>query len=66
MVSTLQYARKVGGSLMVSIPKEIIVLEKIAPGEIVEIDVRKVKKNWFGALKKLKPLKKEEKLDIHD
>ena len=66
MTTTHQYARRVGGSLMVPIPKEIAELEHIIPGEVVEIEVRKIKKDYFGALPGLKPLKKSEKWDIHD
>lgn len=66
MSTTLQYARKVGGSLMVTIPKEIAELEHISAGEMVSVEVRKVKRDYFGALRGLKPLKKSEKWDIHE
>lgn len=66
MTQTMQYARKVGGSLMVSIPKEIVEVEHISPGEIVEINITKIKKDWFGVFKGLKSLKKEEKICLHE
>ena len=62
----MQHARKVGGSLMVTIPREVAEVEEIFPGEIIEVEVHKVRKDWFGALKGLSSLKKSEKLDIHD
>lgn len=66
MTTAMQYVRKVGGSLMVTIPREVAELEGISSGEIVEIEIHKVKKDWFGAFPQLHSLKKEEKLDLHD
>jgi len=66
MTTTVQYAKKIGGSIMVRIPKEIAEMEQIIPGEAVEVDIRKAKKDWFGALKGLKSLEKKDKLDVHD
>ena len=41
--------RKVEGSLVVTIPKELVESEGIREGEVVMIDVKKVKNSWFGA-----------------
>ena len=65
MATTVQYTKKVGGSLMVRIPKELAQIEQIEEGEAVQIEIHKVRKDWFGVLSGLKPMKKEEKLDIH-
>ena len=43
--------RALGGSLIVTLPKEIIKEESIEEGELVEIDLRKIKKSGFGILK---------------
>lgn len=59
-METIQRAKKIGGSLMVRIPKDIVDAEQILPGENVVIDIRKVRKDWFGAFPDLKPFKKEE------
>lgn len=64
MTETVQYARKVGGSLMVTIPKEIAELEGIHPGEMIKVNIQKIKKDWFGAAKGLTSLRKEEKMDV--
>lgn len=65
MTETVQYARKVGGSLMVTIPKEVAELEGIHPGEMVKLNVEKIKKDWFGVCKGIGgSLRKEEKVDI--
>ena len=66
MATTIQPAKKIGGSLMIRIPKDIAVLEHIHEGDLVSLDVRTTKKDWFGSLKGIGSLKKEEKLDIHD
>ncbi len=60
MIETIQRAKKIGGSLMVRIPKEIVELEHIQPGEAVKLRIEKVRKDWFGAFPGLKPYSKEE------
>lgn len=65
MTETLQYARKVGGSLMVTLPKEVIDIEDIHEGEMIKLNIQKIKRDWFGACKGIGgPLRKEEKMDI--
>jgi hypothetical protein len=60
MAETIQRAKKIGGSLMVRIPKDIVAMENIQPGEAVRVDFEKLRKDWFGAFPGLKPFKKEE------
>ena len=45
----LAKVRKVGGSLVVTIPRRIADEEGIKPGETVNVEVRKVRKSYFGA-----------------
>ena len=66
MARALVKTRKVGGSIVVSIPKEATEQEGIREGELVEIEVRKAKKDWFGALKGVGGFSKEDELDTHD
>jgi len=54
--------RAVGGSLMVTIPKEIVRMESIQDGQIVKIEVEKVRRTGFGALKGIGPFTKEDEL----
>lgn len=63
MQETIVKARKLGGSLIVRIPKEIVEQEGIHAGEIVEIRVKKIKRSWFGALKGIGPMTKKDELD---
>ena len=61
--------KKVGGSLMVVVPKKMIDAANIKEGEEVEIEVRKVKKKdfrkYFGAFKGVGPWTKEDRFDSH-
>jgi antitoxin component of MazEF toxin-antitoxin module len=65
METTLVKARKLGGSIVVRIPREIVEQEGIAAGETVSISVKKVKKSWFGAFKGIGHMTREDKLDEH-
>lgn len=50
-MKTITRTRSVGGSLIVTIPKEIVKEESLREGELVEIELEKVRKSGFGALK---------------
>ena len=43
--------RKVGGSIIATVPKRIIDLEGLMPGQTVMIDVKKIRKSGFGSMK---------------
>jgi antitoxin component of MazEF toxin-antitoxin module len=58
--------RKIGGSIVVRIPKEVVEKEGITEGAFVEIDVRKPKDDWFGAFPALRKFPRAEELDSHD
>jgi len=66
MARTLVTARKVGGSLMVTIPKEVVEQEDIREGEIVEVEVRKAQKSFFGITPGIGPFTKGDKMKDHD
>ena len=65
MTKALTRARKVGGSIMVRIPKELVEQEDIHEGEMVEIDVRKTRRSWLGASPNVRPFTHEDELDTH-
>jgi antitoxin component of MazEF toxin-antitoxin module len=50
-MKALTRTRAVGGSLIVTIPKEIVKEESLRENELVEIEVEKVRKSGFGLLK---------------
>ncbi|GBC71175.1 hypothetical protein HRbin02_00954 [Candidatus Calditenuaceae archaeon HR02] len=55
-----------GGSLMVTIPKELADALGIKEGEIVSIEVKKLRRDFFGALRNLSPMATEEELHSHE
>jgi antitoxin component of MazEF toxin-antitoxin module len=65
MGRSLAKARRVGGSLMITIPKEVVEQEDIHDGELVEVEVKKAKKSWFGIDPALGPMTREDELDAH-
>ncbi len=50
-IKSLAKTRKVGGSIVVTIPSEVVKTEQIEEDQWIEIEVRKHKKSYFGALK---------------
>ncbi len=58
-------ARKLGGSLVVRIPKEIAEEEGITAGSSVKLKIKKMKKSWFGSLKGVGPFTKEDEFNEH-
>jgi bifunctional DNA-binding transcriptional regulator/antitoxin component of YhaV-PrlF toxin-antitoxin module len=63
---SLAKTRKVGGSLVVTLPKELVESKKIKEGEIVEITVKKVRKDGFGVFKDLTPFTVKDELTAHE
>ena len=61
-MEVLTKLRKVGGSVMARIPKEVLEQESLQPGETVKIEVKKVKRSGFGSLKGIGPFTKEDEL----
>ena len=66
MTRVLVKTRRVGGSLVVSIPKEAVEQEGIREGELIEVEVRKARRDWFGATRGVGSFTKEDELDLHD
>ena len=62
MVSCLTKTRKVGGSIVVTLPKELVETQKIRENEFVEVTVKKCRKNGFGVLKNMAPFTVEDEL----
>jgi antitoxin component of MazEF toxin-antitoxin module len=62
----LARVRKVGGSLIVTIPREVAEEEGVKPGELVNIEIRKTKKSFFGAARGIGPFTREDEMKDHD
>ncbi len=60
-MEVLTKLRKVGGSVMARIPKEILEQESLHEGEMVRLEVKKAKISAFGSLKGMMPFTKEDK-----
>jgi bifunctional DNA-binding transcriptional regulator/antitoxin component of YhaV-PrlF toxin-antitoxin module len=65
MTICLVKTRKGGGSLVVTLPKELVESEKIKEGEIIEISVKKLHKESFGILKGVGPFTAVDELKTH-
>ncbi len=59
-MATLTKTRVLGGSLAVTIPVDMVRKEGLKEDELVEIEVKKVKKDYFGALKGIGTYKRRE------
>ena len=66
MAKVLVKTRKVGGSIVVTLPKELVQTQKIRAGEYVEITVKKYRVNGFGALKGMGPFTVDDELKAHE
>ena len=53
--------RKVGGSIVATVPKKIIELEGLVPCQAVKIIVEKIRKSGLGAMKGIGHFTKEDK-----
>jgi len=59
-------AVSVGGSIMVTIPKQIVDLLNLHPNEAIEIEVKKVPKSGFGLYRGIGKFTKEDELQLND
>lgn len=55
--------RKIGGSLVATIPSNVINAEDIKEGEWIELEIKKYKKDYFGSLKELDKFEKEDRME---
>jgi len=62
----LAKVRKVGGSLVVTIPREVAEEEGIKPGETVNVEVRKMKRSYFGTARGIGRFTQEDEMKSHD
>ena len=59
-IHTIARTRRIGGSLVITIPAEVIKEQQIDENEIIEIKVRKRRIDGFGMLKGIGSYKREE------
>jgi hypothetical protein len=62
LAGCLTKTRRVGGSIVVTLPKELVQTQKIKENEFVEITVKKCRKDGFGIFKGMSPFTVEDEL----
>ena len=62
-METIVRTRKIGGSVVATIPNDIAKKLDIRENELIEIDVRKPRKSFFGIMKKLADFREEDRFD---
>ncbi len=62
-MKTITIPRRVGGSLVVTLPNFLVKAESLEEDVPVEIEVKKSKKSFFGALKGVGPFTKEDRME---
>ena len=62
-METMAKVRKVGGSLTVTIPKEITEKLHLKEHETISVDVKRPEKSFFGTLKNLTPFEEADRFD---
>jgi antitoxin component of MazEF toxin-antitoxin module len=58
-MKSLTRTRTIGGSLIVTIPKELVREKSLEEGELIE----KIKKDFFGALRDIKPFSRKDRME---
>jgi len=64
--TALVKTRRVGGSLVVTLPKEVTESKGIKEGEIIEITVKKLRVDGFGTLRGIGPFTPDDELKAHE
>ena len=62
-METLTRIRAVGGSLIVTIPKEIVREMSVKEGELVKVNLEKVKIDGFGLLKGIGKFTRKDRME---
>jgi|TARA_B100002003_G_C13994355_1_gene480322 hypothetical protein len=63
-METIAKTRTLGGSLIVTIPKNIVDEQNIHPNELIRLEINKRKKSYRGCCKGIGHLTAEDKWDI--
>ena len=66
METIVTRTRKVGGSIMTTIPNEVVKELDIKDNEEIEISVKKRKKSYFGAIKSIGPFTEKDRFDVRE
>jgi len=58
--------RSIGGSLVVTIPKEIVREKGLNEGEVIELEINKPRLEGFGAIKGISPFTRGDRMGDRD
>ena len=58
--------RKIGGSLVTTIPRDIVEELGIHENETIELEIRKPRKSAFGMFKGFTPFNEKDRVDIRE
>lgn len=61
-IEAIAKTRKLGGSLIVTIPKMIVESEGLSENQMIRVHIQKIKKSGFGLCRGVGPFIKEGKL----
>lgn len=64
-MKVLTMTKKVGGSLMVRLPTDMVKAKGLHEGEMVEIEVNKLRGGGFGIFRGMKPFTEEDEMESH-
>ena len=62
IMKAIARTRTVGGSLVITIPVELVREQSIKENELVEVEVKKTKRDFFGALRGIGHFTEEDEL----
>jgi hypothetical protein len=63
MPQVVAKAKRVGGSIMVTLPKQVVDLLGVVEGDVVELNVQLPRKSFLGALRGIGPFTEEDRAD---
>lgn len=61
-MKTISRTRTIGGSLVITIPSNIVKNERLKENELIEIEIKKIKRDYFGVLKNVGKFTEEDEL----
>ena len=62
-LKSISRVRAIGGSLVITIPKEIVISQAITEGELIKLELSKVKIDGFGKFKGLASFSDEDRME---
>ena len=65
-LKSISRVRSIGGSLVVTIPKEIVREKSILEGELVELKIEKPKEDFFGVMKGIGSFTRKDRMEDRD